>query len=122
MWNDTAPTSSVITVGSKAGTNDDGKSFICYAWHEVQGYSRFGSYKGNGGADGPFVYTGFKPAWILFKNTGAAEEWVLQDTTRSPTNPVILNIRIDSYIAEASASSLDIDFLRRRLKYYHIEI
>ena len=96
--------------------NGNNLEYIAYCFAEIQGYSKFGSYTGNGSEDGPFVYLGFKPQWILFKNTGAAEEWVLQDTTRNPNNPVTKNIRVDSNIAEADASALDIDFLSNGFK------
>jgi hypothetical protein len=102
--------------GGNANVNADGKNYVMYCWRDIQGYSKFGSYTGNGSEDGPFVYLGFKPKWILFKNIGAAEEWVLQDTTRNPNNPVTRNIRIDSSIAEANASSIDFDFLSNGFK------
>ena len=68
-WNDTAPTSSVVSLGTEAGTNQSGSNMIAYCFAEKQGYSKFGSYTGNGNADGTFVYTGFKPAWVMIKNT-----------------------------------------------------
>ena len=104
-----------VTLGTWNNINASG-THIAYVFTPIQGYSKFGSYTGNGSEDGPFVYLGFKPRWILFKNTGAAEEWVLQDTTRNPNNPVIINIRPDSNIAEASSSGLDIDFLSNGFK------
>jgi len=117
VWNDTAPTSSVFTVGpSDERTNANDDTYVAYCFAPIQGYSKFGSYTGNGSENGPFVYTGFKPRWIMFKNAGAAEEWVLQDTTRNPNNPVTKNIRVDSNIAEADASNLDIDFLSNGFK------
>ena len=64
IWNDTAPTSSVFTVGTEE-TNGNGDGMIAYCFAEKKGYSKFGSYTGNGNADGTFVYTGFKPAWIM---------------------------------------------------------
>ena len=97
-------------------TNASSENYVAYLWTSIQGYSQFGIYEGNGSEAGPFVYTGFKPEWILFKNLGAAEEWVLQDTTRNPINPVTKNIRADSNIAEADASSIDIDFLSNGFK------
>ena len=72
----------------KSNTNASSENYVAYLWTSIQGYSQFGIYEGNGSEAGPFVYTGFKPEWILFKNLGAAEEWVLQDTTRNPINPV----------------------------------
>jgi hypothetical protein len=117
VWGDTAPSSTVITLGGANGKNNaSSKNYVSYCFADIQGYSKFGSYTGNGNEDGPFVYTGFKPQWILFKNRGAAEEWVLQDTTRNPNNPVTKNIRADSDIAEADASALDIDFLSNGFK------
>ena len=113
IFNDTSPTSSVYTTGTDGELNG---SMVAYCFTPIQGYSKFGSYTGNGSEDGPFVYTGFKPRWIMFKNAGAAEEWVLQDTTRNPNNPVTKNIRVDSNIAEADASNLDIDFLSNGFK------
>jgi len=115
-WNDTAPTSTLITLGDAGVGNASSATYVGYCWDEVQGYSKIGSYTGNGSEDGPFVYLGFKPQWILFKNAGAAEEWVLQDTTRNPNNPVTINMRVDSNIAEADASSIDFDFLSNGFK------
>ena len=68
MWNDTDATSSVFTVGNSGGSNGSGVEYIAYCFHSVQGYSKFGSYTGNGSSDGPFVYTGFRPAFTIRKN------------------------------------------------------
>ena len=116
VWRNTAPTSTVFKVGLDSIAAANGRTMVAYCFAPIQGYSKFGSYTGNGSEDGPFVYLGFKPQWILFKNAGAAEEWVLQDTTRNPNNPVTKNIRVDSSIAEADASSIDIDFLSNGFK------
>ena len=88
FWNNTAPTSSVFTVnGGGWEVNTDTKKHIAYVFSEVAGYSKFGSYTGNGNADGTFVFTGFRPAWVLIKNSGASGfDWVLQDSARSPSN------------------------------------
>ena len=89
-FNDTDPTSSVFTVGSDGGSNDDGDNIIAYVWTEKQGYSKFGSYTGNGNANGPFVYTGFKPAWLLYKNLDSVSNWILRDnksTSGGGSNP-----------------------------------
>ena len=75
MWNYTVPTNSVISLGSKPGTNYNGGSFVCYAFHGVQGYSKFNFYTGNGSADGPFIYTGFKPQYVAVKNVSATAPW-----------------------------------------------
>ncbi len=90
--NATAPTSSVFTVGGNAGTNGSGTNVLAYCFAPVEGYSLFGSYQGNGLTDGPFVYTGFKPRWVMIKNktmTGSSyTSWFIQDTERSPINPL----------------------------------
>ena len=87
VWNDTTPTSSVISLGSSGNVNDDGDAFILYSFAEKQGYSKFGSYVGNAGADGPFIYTGFKPAFFIYKNTNTnGEEWKILDNKRDPFN------------------------------------
>ena len=77
-WNDTAPSSTVVTLGSFDNSNDN-DNMVAYCFAEIQGYSEFSSYTGNGNADGPFVYTGFKPTWLLIKNTTAVEGWFLHD-------------------------------------------
>ena len=66
-FQDTAPTSASIYIGNNAVVNADASTYVCYAFAQIKGYSRFGYYTGNGNADGPFVYTGFKPAWLLLK-------------------------------------------------------
>ena len=76
------PSSSVFSIGNNASGNGNGNNFIAYCFAEKQGYSKFGSYKGNGNADGTFVYTGFKPAFILMKSYTAAETWVMYDNKR----------------------------------------
>ena len=84
--NNTSPTSSVITLGSDAEVNANNQDILCYAWTSVFGYSSFGSYYGNGNAIGPFVYTGFRPRFILVKSTANGENWGLFDTARDPNN------------------------------------
>ena len=87
FWNDTAPTSTVFTLGASNNTNaGGGATYIAYLWASVQGYSKFGTYEGNGNANGTFIYTGFKSAWVLLKNTASTEHWILYDTKRNPGN------------------------------------
>tara|TARA_B100001063_G_scaffold228493_1_gene239909 strand:+ start:302 stop:1351 length:1050 start_codon:yes stop_codon:yes gene_type:complete len=86
-FNDTAPTSSVFTVNSSGSTNQNGEKFIAYCFAPIQGYSKFGSYKGNGNADGTFVYTGFSPAWVLVKRFDSGNNWHIHDSKRVPFNP-----------------------------------
>ena len=84
-WNDTAPTSSVFSVGAAAMVNR--VSMITYLFTSVQGFSKFGSYTGNGNADGAFVYTGFKPAFIMIKRTDSTGWWNIVDNKRLGYNP-----------------------------------
>jgi hypothetical protein len=83
----TAPTSSVFTVGSNNAHNGSSDNMIAYCFHSVKGYSKFGSYTGNGNADGAFVYTGFKPAWVMIKRTDSTSSWHMADSVRDPDNP-----------------------------------
>ena len=86
-WNNTAPTSSVFSLGTEPNVNNNGWSFVAYLFSEVAGFSKFGSYTGNGSADGPFVFCGFRPRFILAKSaTTAATNWFICDTARSPEN------------------------------------
>ena len=87
-WNDTVATSTVVTKGDGSYGNEDDSNHIMYSFADVQGYSKFGSYTGNGNADGTFVYTGFRPAFVLCKNIELAKSWFLLDTKRDPFNPV----------------------------------
>ena len=79
IFNDTEPTSSVFTIGTTTDVNNNGTSHIAYCFTEKVGYSRFGDYTGNGSTDGPFIYTGFKPALVFVKNTTATAHWVSTD-------------------------------------------
>ena len=101
-WSNTAPTSSVFTVGTTAGTNGSGNSMIAYCFAEVKGFSKFGSYIGNGNADGTFIYTGFKPAFVIFKKTSAVGNWAMLDSTRSYANVANHTLATNSSNAESS--------------------
>ena len=86
-WNSTAPSTTVLSVGTRYETNELNATFIAYCWHSVEGFSKFGSYAGNGSADGPFVYTGFRPAWIMIRNISIEENFTIRDSARTPYNP-----------------------------------
>ena len=116
-FNDTDPTSSVFTVGSDGGSNDDGDNIIAYLWTEIQGYSKFGSYEGNGAADGPFAYTGFKPAWLLYRNIDRSENWIIVDSKRNTYNVVSgANLQVNEADAEATETRWGVDFLANGFK------
>jgi hypothetical protein len=82
----TAPTSSVFSVGSAPNANASGSPMIAYCFAEIKGYSKFGSYTGNGSTDGTFVYTGFKPAMVIRKRTDAVQDWLIHDNKRTGIN------------------------------------
>ena len=91
-WNNTAPTSSVFSIGADGAVTGSGQTHVAYCFSEVRGYSRFGYYTGNNNADGPYVYTGFKPAFVLIKNASDSADWTINDTARDPEN--VNNLRL----------------------------
>ena len=116
IWNDTAPTSSVFSLGTEASVNENGKNLIAYCFAEKTGYSKIGSYTGNGSADGTFVYTGMKPAWVLIKQTNSGNIWELFDNKRSPFNLVDDYLSPNASDAETTGSSQSLDFLSNGFK------
>ena len=118
VWNDTAPTSSVFSVGTGNEVNGSGNSMIAYCFAEKQGFSKFGSYTGNGNADGTFVYTGFKPAFVMYKQSSlAGEYWHIQDSTRNPNNGVDKDLYPNLSNAESTYSSPSVDFVSNGFKF-----
>ena len=114
MWNNTDATSSVFTVGNSGGSNGNGVEYINYCFTSIQGYSKFGTYSGNGNSDGPFTYTGFKPAWLMIKRTDASSDgWYIFDSTRSPFNLANVALRANSSNVEGGES---IDLLSNGFK------
>ena len=105
FFNDTAPTSSLITLGANNVSND----FIMYSWHDVPGLQKFGSYSSNNSTDGPFIELGFRPALILIKESGASgQSWNICDTSRNSSNPANKVIALNSNAAEYSYTTFDI--------------
>ena len=115
-WNDTMPSSSVITIGDTARVNDPSGSYLMYVFTEIQGYSKFGSYTGNGSTDGTFVYTGFKPAFVITKRTDTAKNWYMFDNKRTPFNVIANLIAPNLSSAEDSGTGTYIDFLSNGFK------
>jgi hypothetical protein len=108
-WNSTAATSSVFSVGTSGNVNgSNGAQYIAYCFAPVEGYSAFGKYTGNGSADGPFVYTGFRPRWVLLKSAGGAFAWHLFDTARDTYNLSDARLRPDSSGVEDTSNPIDI--------------
>ena len=87
-WNSTTPTSSVFSLGTAAVVNNNNDNFVNYLFAEIAGFSKFGSYTGNGSADGPFVYCGFRPKYVMVKRTDVAADWYVRDSSRDPFNLV----------------------------------
>ena len=110
IWNDTAPTSSVFSVGTNTGVNAaSGSTYVAYSFAPKAGYSKFGSYVGNGNADGTFVYTGFKPAWLLIKKSSASGNgWFLMDTKTNTYNPKSIFFQANATNAETDVDRMDI--------------
>lgn len=115
VWNSTVPTSSVFSLGSDGNANASGSQNIGYFWAEIPGFSKFGSYSGNGSADGPFVYLGFRPKYFLFKRTDAAgNDWGVYDSVRDPYNGAQNRLYPDTSGAESTDA--EIDFLSNGFK------
>jgi len=105
-WQDTAPTSSVFSVGT-AGPTNSSSAMIAYCFAEKKGFSKFGLYQGNANANGSFVYTGFKPAFVLLKGKGNTSGWCLIDNKRNPENAVDKKLFANLTNAEATADVCD---------------
>ena len=124
-WSNTNPTSSVFTVGTNSGTNGSGNNMIAYCFAEKKGFSKIGSYTGNGNADGPFVYTGFKPAFILGKaasgTSAAFENWFIYDVKRNTFNPTYNVLFPNSGSAEGTNSAQSLDLLSNGFKARSVE-
>jgi len=117
VTNDTAPTSTLFTVGDSGIANEVGNTYVGYLFSEIQGYSKFGSYTGNGNADGPFVYLGFKPKYFLLKNTAATQNWYVFDTARDTYNPSNSAMQASSNAAQETGYAMD--FLSNGFKIRH---
>ena len=106
--------STTVTLGADSYSNTNGEKYIMYAFAEKQGYSKFGSYVGNGNADGPFIYTGFKPAFVMTKNTSGTNNWTMCDNKRNTFNPTdkVLNPNVNT----VEATNNPQDFLSNGFK------
>ena len=100
----TGKSSTTFSIGSGIGGNANGDNYVAYLWSEVAGFSKFGSYTGNGSADGPFVHCGFRPRWILFKNSNVSGQyWDIYDTTRDTYNAAGLRLFPNASDTESDA-------------------
>tara|TARA_B100000287_G_scaffold274865_1_gene258880 strand:- start:49 stop:2919 length:2871 start_codon:yes stop_codon:yes gene_type:complete len=116
--NDTAPTSTVFTLGNADDAwNANGDKFIAYCWHEVPGFSKFGRYTGNGNDNGPFIYLGFRPAWVMFKLTSGADDWPIYDIKRDSVNVADHRLFANTSSAEGAVGQEHFDFLSNGIKF-----
>jgi hypothetical protein len=111
-----APSSTVFTLlGTGYNVNSSGVAYVAYCWAPVAGYSAFGSYTGNGSADGPFIYTGFRPRFLMIKSSSGAFNWFIEDSSRNTTNVTGLDLSPNLSDAEAN-NSPTFDFLSNGFK------
>ena len=115
-WNNTAPTSTVFSLGTSVGVNQSTQTYVAYCFAAVAGYSAFGSYTGNGSADGPFVYLGFRPRFVLIKMSSGVAFWRIHDTSRNPYNVADLSLYPNANYADTTAVSEYWDILSNGFK------
>ena len=115
VWQDLDPSSNTVVVYNGGLVNGNGDSYVAYCFAEKQGYSKFGSYVGNGNVNGTFVYTGFRPAWVMTKEVDAAGSWVIYDNKRDTFNPEtkLLSAEVDS----AESTFTQYDFVSNGFKF-----
>ena len=105
IWNSTAPTSSVVSVGTNASVNGSSDTHVMYAFADIEGFSKFGTYTGNNSTDGAFVYTGFKPAFLMFKVISTTDSWQVYDTARQDFNVFGRSLTPNADAVESSFSA-----------------
>jgi hypothetical protein len=115
-WNSTLPTSSVFSVGTDTVTNASSATFIAYCFADVKGFSKFGSYTGDGSSDGPFIYTGFKPAFVMAKASSTTSNWTIYDNMRPAYNQSRNPLYANTSDAE-QVSGLAFDILSNGFKW-----
>jgi hypothetical protein len=108
VWASTAPTSSVFTVGTSADVNASGISYVAYCFAEIAGFSKFGTYTGNGSTDGPFVFCGFRPRWVMYKSTTETTGWAIIDTSRNTSNVADKYLNPNDSTAEGTSNLIDV--------------
>lgn len=114
IFNSTAPTSSVFSIGTSSASNDT--SMVAYCFAAVAGYSAFGSYTGNGSTDGPFVYLGFRPRFVMIKRTDAADDWIVMDSSRNTYNVANSTLFPNGNYSETTDANRQEDFLSNGFK------
>jgi hypothetical protein len=115
-FNNTGPSSTVLTLGYDGAGNEvnDAKNYVAYCFAPISGYSAFGSYTGNGSTDGPFIYLGFRPRFVMWKRSDSTGSWYIQDTSRNPYNQATLSLYPN--LSDAETSGDDMDYLSNGFK------
>ena len=116
-WNDTSPSSTVFTVSTDHSVNADGENYIAYCWRSIPGFSQIGSYAGNNDANGTFIHTGFRPAFVMNKAISRTGNWMMTDSARSPTNVNGVGIFANAVAREYSDANTNIDFVSNGFKW-----
>lgn len=117
-WQNTSPSSTVFTIGTQSEMNNNNEDIIAYCFHSVEGFSKFGSYTGNGSADGSFVFCGFRPAFILVKRTNAVEDWFMYDDKRSASGGFnVLGERLKPNTSDSGYTTAYVDFVSNGFKW-----
>ena len=116
VWNNTTPTSTIFGVGTDTSVSGSGNGIIAYCWTPIAGFSQFGSYTGNGSTDGPFVYLGFRPKYIMVKRSDSSgNNWIVEDSSRNTYNPTGLDLYPNTADAEGNNTPI-FDFLSNGIK------
>lgn len=115
VWNDTVPTSTQFTVGTDDDVNGNTDTYVAYLWRSIEGFSKVFSYEGNNNADGPFVYCGFRPKFVLVKNADAVQSWIIFDSIRTTHNEIDDMLYPDAASAEGTGTD-ETDFLSNGFK------
>ena len=116
-WNDTLPTSTLFSIGDGVEVNTNTEDYIAYCFAEVKGYSKFSSYTGNGSTNGTFIYTGFSPAFVMFKRTDSTSGWGMYDNKREPFNLNDTRLLANTSGADDTSADNGIDFLSNGFKW-----
>jgi hypothetical protein len=121
-WNNTAPSSSVFTIGTSNDVNINSSvyTYAAYCFAAIKGFSAFGSYTGNGSTDGPFVYLGFRPRFVMVKRTDSTGDWQILDSSRSTYNAADARLIADLNIAEINNTGGNTDFLSNGFKFKNV--
>jgi hypothetical protein len=115
-WNDTLPTSTVFSIGNGVEVNTNTEKYVAYCFSAIAGYSAIGSYTGNGSSDGPFVYLGFRPRWLMVKRSSATSDWFMIDTSRNPYNEATTSLFANASNADYTLTTGGFDIVSNGFK------